>query len=274
MVMEDCPDTGYCEVYSSAPWDTDAQCIDSPPADTLNVVGIVRDFETNEVLPGVIARFADGATVLLDADGAYDSFSKFEVTSDADGKFNHAEEWIVKDTDMGLVSLIKEEGYFFTGTGFVEPADLKAPTGTLNHHAMVISESMVATLKGLAAADPAASKYNPNIFGKVQYADLVDGTGMPVPVQGATIENVTGSGMKIFYVNENMDGLTACATASHGMFVLASPAIKDKVRTLRGDIPIGYYDSTMGDTPQALVYAVMVPVYSADDPESPAINCN
>jgi hypothetical protein len=139
---------------------------------------------------------------------------------------------------------------------------------------MVIPESLVATLKAIIAADPQASKYNPNIFGKVLYADLLDEEGRPVPVQGATVKNVTGSNMEVFYVNENMDGLTACTTASHGMFVLARPAIKDKVQTLRGTTPIGYYENTMGDTPEELVYIVIVPVYSADDPEAPAINCN
>jgi hypothetical protein len=276
MVMEDCPITGYCEIYSVVPWDTDAQCMDPPPADTTRFTGVVRDFETNDVLPEVTVRFADGATVLGFPDEAYDKWFKFEVTSDVvDGTFEWDQEWIVKETDLGVVSLIQEEGYFYTGTGFVEPtADLKAPTGALNHHAMAISETLVVTLKELAAADPAVSKYEPNVFGKVQYADLMDGAGKSLPVQGATIKNEPGSQMQIFYVNENMDGLTACATASHGMFIVADIGTKAKLRTYRGDTPIDYYDHTMGNTPQALVFAVIVSVYSADDPEAPAINCN
>ncbi len=274
MTMEDCA-SGYCEIYSSMPWDTDAECMDPPPKDTTRFTGIVRDFESNEALPDVPVKFADGATVLISPEGAYESFPKFEDVSGADGRFATDQEWIVKDTDMGIVALIKKEGYFFSATGFVEPTgDRKAPTGSLNHHAMVIPETLAAKLKELIAADPQASKYNPNIFGKVLYADLLDEEGRPVPVQGATIRNVTGSNMEIFYVNENMDGLTACTTASHGMFVLARPAIKDKVETLRGTTPIGYYENTMGDTPQDLVYIVIVPVYSEDDPESPAINCD
>jgi hypothetical protein len=274
MAMDDCA-SGYCEVYSVAPWDTDAVCMDPPPAGTTRFTGVVRDFETNEALTGVVAKFFDGATVIILGAAAYDGVNKFEVTSDVDGRFENDYPWDVQPTDMGIVSIIKEDGYFMTATGFVEPTEEReAPTGVLNHHAMVISESMVATLQALAADDPVAAKYNPNIFGKVLYNDLLDGEGKPIPVQGATVQNVTGSGMQIFYVNENMDGLTACTTASHGMFIIADAATKDKVRTFRGDTPIAYYDSTMGATPPDLVYRVIVPVYSADDPEAPAINCN
>jgi hypothetical protein len=275
MIMEDCS-TGYCEVYTVAPWSTDAKCMAAPAVNTMNVVGTVRDFETNAVLSDVTASFADGATVLLNPEKAYEDplYYKFRIVSDANGEFNTSQVWEVQEGDMGVVSLIKKDGYFFTGTGFVESEDLQTPTGTLNHHAIVIPEDLVATLKALADADPAAAKYKPNVFGKVLYADLLDGSGKPLPVQGATIKNTTGSGMEIFYVDEDMGGLTATSTASHGMFIVANIASKDKLRAYRCDQPIDYYDSTMGDTPQDLVYAVMVPVYSADDPDAPEINCN
>jgi hypothetical protein len=269
LVMEDCA-SGYCEIYSVAPWDTDAECMDPPPADTINIVGSVRDFESNEALPGVTVSVADGATVLLAPDAAYESMYRIQVVSDSNGKFNQPHEWIISPMDMGLVSLIKEDGYFFTGTGFVEPTAARiTPTGLLNHNAMVISESLVTTLKALIAEDANASKYTSNIFGKVLYADLLDGTGNALPVQGATIKNTTGSNMKIYYVNKDMDGLTASATASHGMFIVADPALKDKLRAYRCNTPIDYYESTLEAVPQELVYAIMVPVYSTDDPKAP-----
>jgi hypothetical protein len=274
MTMDDCG-SGYCEVHSVVPWSTDAQCMAPPPAGTTRLTGIVRDFETNEALSGVTAKFYDGASVIILKAAAYDSVPKFNVISGADGRFEYDYEWDVQSGDLGLVSLIREDGYFVTATGFVEPTeDREAPTGSLNHHTMAISECMVETLMGLAAADPVAGKFNPTNFGKVLYNDLIDGEGKPVPVQGATVKGLTGSDLQVYYVNEDMDGLNASATASHGIFIISTSAAKDKVATYRGDTEIGYYESTMGNPPSDIAYIVIVPVYSADDPEAPAINCD
>ncbi len=262
LMMEDC-ETDFCESFQNAPSDPDAHCADPPPAGTINLIGNVRDFETDEYLTNTEVHIAGAAQASTNPTAAYNN-PLVTTTTNGDGFFEEREyKWNMSTAVLGIIAMVQADGYMFSSSGLVEPQGSSYPFGVLNRDVIVVSQATRDKWKALMEQNAALANIEPKCMGRIWYAE--DG----VPVEGIQLRsNSATSQAKVYYLNEAEDGFTEDVTSSNGLFLIVNPGLVEGFEAYRGDTMISPYTAKTGSA-NGVIFSVVMPVYRGDDPGAP-----
>lgn len=128
----------YCHAFTSIPPDPEAEC--KPGVENkIQIIGNVRDFDTQEVMPNIKIKIASAAATLQGVD---DAVTLASIQADDDGRFSYEGGDEVSLVPIGIVAHIRDlEGYYLTVTGLVEPeiGGVRYPPATRNHDVWAVS---------------------------------------------------------------------------------------------------------------------------------------
>jgi hypothetical protein len=242
---EDCS-TGFCESYQTAPPDPDAVCAEGPGDGNVRMLGTLRDFDTLEIVSGEEVRIAGAMPVLADpttapavAQGTTDDQGRYDILGGDDA---------TKEM-VGLVALTERSGYYLTATGVVEPeiGGYIYPPGARNHDIWLFPAEMVTEWSDLLVAhDSSLSSYVPlgekaGVIGKIRDQDTGEGVA-GIELRSRTPDSIA----KIYYLNDDGDGLQTDVSGASGHFVVLDASLAEKVDAYLDDVLVSGHEATLG----------------------------
>ncbi|MBN2670797.1 MAG: hypothetical protein JXX29_03950 [Deltaproteobacteria bacterium] len=153
MQLEDCA-SGFCSVNAHTPTDPTGTCQAAPPLGDVHVLANVRDFMTDELMPGVQIKIGGALDISQNPTG-------YPVTdtlvSDANGYIDTVLTGASVELALGIMAVAEADGYYPTVTGLVKPEAGCGvyPAGIRNPDLKVMKESDLSALSDmLLAFDP------------------------------------------------------------------------------------------------------------------------
>jgi hypothetical protein len=243
-VNDDCQ-SGYCESWWTAPPDPDATCQDGLPVGEIRILGNVRDFETDELMPNVDIKVAGALPTLQDPVNAP---AVANMTADANGLFEHEAGEEATKEPVGIVAHVNETGYYLSLTGLVEPeiGGQIYPPGVRNHDVWAVPTSYmdkisdILTSNGLEAYAPFGEMGG--VIGRVRDAD----TGLP-PTEPVILQSQLPTTQAIIrYLNDDETGFGE-ETGATGVYLIFNASLAEKFDAYRNGEIVSIHESTVGN---------------------------
>lgn len=249
----------YCHTFWTSPPDPNAECRPGVQ-NKIQITGNLRDFETEELIPGAELKLASAGETLHDVTAAK---TLATVTTDENGLFDYEGGSDVNHADLGLVAHLSDFGdYYLTVTGLVQPeiGGVLYPPGIRNHDVWAVSKTFrnkitqVMIDSGLEALTPFGEKGG--VIGKIRDADTGKVPEIPVRLQSRLKEV---SEAKVFYLSADgtkfEEGYSTCS----GIFLILQASTSEKFDAYRGSDVVSNHEATVG-TAFGAAYATSIQV--------------
>ncbi len=246
-IREDCK-TNYCESFWTAPADPNATCQEALPLGQMRITGNTRDFETQEIMPGVVVDVLGGTEVLQDPLGP----ALASTTSDENGLFEMNVDDKVTRVDVGVGARIMEDGYYPTAVGIVETEidGMFFPPGVRNHDIWAVPETMVAEWTALLEKEDGLAFYLPlgkkgGAFGRIRDAD--NGQSPESPVKLVSRLPASEAQGIVRYLNDAGDAFVENKSGASGLFIILNASLGEKFDAYRDGKKVSIHECTVGN---------------------------
>lgn len=247
MQLEDCV-SGFCAVYSHTPTDANGTCQPAPPPGDIHVLGNVRDFMTDELMPNVTIKLGGAIDISQNPTGYPVAET---LTSDANGLVDAVLTGDATHLILGIIAVIEADGYYPTSTGLAKPSagcgmyeagirnpDLKMMKITDMNR---LSDLLLAGYPALADSLPLGEKGG--VVGLIR--DVNSGEA----VSGVEIRSANSASVaQIYYLNGSRDAFTADLSSSSGVFVILNPGMAEEFSAYQNDTIVSRRPATIGET--------------------------
>ncbi|MBN2714680.1 MAG: hypothetical protein JXX14_02425 [Deltaproteobacteria bacterium] len=245
--IDDCA-SGFCSVTSHTPTDPNGVCQAAPPPGDVHLLANVRDFMTDELLPGATVKIGGALDISQNPTGfpATDTL----IADDA-GYIDTVLTGPSVKVAMGIMAVVEYDGYYTTVTGLVKPEAGCGvyPAGTRNPNLITIKQSDLTLLSDILLADfPALADVLPlgdkgGVLGNIR--DVVTGD----MVSGITLRSTRDTSVaQIFYLNETKDGFVETMSSSSGIFVIIGAGLAEEFDAWYGESIVSRRPATIGET--------------------------
>lgn len=242
----DC-ESGVCSIYSDAPINVDAVCVQTPDDCATLFTGTVRDFATGEPVPGVSVNLTTAGAAVTDA---FNAPLVMQMASDGSGRYQGESPGRLVDAPLAVLALAWTDTHGLTASGLAQPMPGSAEyeVGAGLHEVWLVPTDLLAGWSVALAEDEGIDPAWLPLEEKGAVVGRVRDGATGAPIAGAQVVSIDGGSPVVRYVAD--DGtLGAEATGASGEFLLFGTAPVETFAAMKNGTEVGR--ATAGVVPRA-----------------------